>query len=93
VTLILLRLLLLDLVNEKFLDLEATPYEGGEFKIRLSMPDGFPNVAPRGTFLTKIFHPNVGPSGEICVDALKREWNPQNWRLTHILSVNSDITN
>lgn len=30
-----------------------------------------------GYFLTKIFHPNVAvPSGEICVNTLKKDWNP-----------------
>jgi hypothetical protein len=30
-----------------------------------------------GYFTTKIFHPNVAvPSGEICVNTLKKDWNP-----------------
>jgi ubiquitin-conjugating enzyme E2 S len=27
-------------------------------------------------FVTKIFHPNVSASGEICVNTLKRDWSP-----------------
>jgi ubiquitin-conjugating enzyme E2 S len=39
-----------------------------------------------GAFLTKVFHPNVGPHGEICVNALKKDWLPQHG-LRHILTV------
>lgn len=44
--------------------------------------------APKGYFLTKIFHPNVAPStGEICVNTLKRDWQPAKWSLKHIFEV------
>jgi ubiquitin-conjugating enzyme E2 S len=52
----------------------------------------FPNNPPKGTFvinigyfLTKIFHPNVSEKGEICVNTLKKDWNPQAWSLYNIL--------
>ncbi|KAK3010516.1 hypothetical protein RJ639_011007 [Escallonia herrerae] len=31
---------------------------------------------PFGHFLTKIFHPNIASNGEICVNTLKKDWNP-----------------
>ena len=37
-----------------------------------------------GFFLTKIFHPNVGPNGEICVNTLKKDWKPD-LGIKHIL--------
>jgi ubiquitin-conjugating enzyme E2 S len=38
--------------------------------------------------MTKIFHPNVAvPSGEICVNTLKKDWSPANWSLSHIFEV------
>lgn len=41
-----------------------------------------------GYFQTKIYHPNVAvPSGEICVNTLKKDWNPSNWSLSHIFEV------
>lgn len=41
-----------------------------------------------GYFMTKIFHPNVAvPSGEICVNTLKKDWNPAQWSLSHIFEV------
>ena len=41
-----------------------------------------------GYFLTKIFHPNVAfDTGEICVNTLKRDWNPTSWSLGNIFEV------
>lgn len=31
--------------------------------------------------MTKIFHPNVSENGEICVNTLKKDWNPKKWSL------------
>ena len=36
-----------------------TPFEGGMFKMRLSLPTDYPNNPPKGFFVTKIFHPNI----------------------------------
>lgn len=36
--------------------------------------------------LTKIFHPNVSLSGEICVNTLKKDWKPEH-TLAHVLQV------
>merc|ERR1711871_944526 len=55
---------------------ESTPYEGGMFTIKLVLGADFPQAAPRGYFLTKIFHPNIAPNGDICVNTLKRDWKP-----------------
>eukprot|EP00179_Madagascaria_erythrocladioides_P007683 CAMPEP_0198307616 /NCGR_PEP_ID=MMETSP1450-20131203/449_1 /TAXON_ID=753684 ORGANISM="Madagascaria erythrocladiodes, Strain CCMP3234" /NCGR_SAMPLE_ID=MMETSP1450 /ASSEMBLY_ACC=CAM_ASM_001115 /LENGTH=157 /DNA_ID=CAMNT_0044010205 /DNA_START=98 /DNA_END=567 /DNA_ORIENTATION=- len=52
-----------------------TPYEGGQFKVRLRLTDEYPHAPPKGTFVTTIFHPNVGPKGDICVNTLKRDWS------------------
>jgi ubiquitin-conjugating enzyme E2 S len=47
----------------------------------------FPRTPPKGFFLTKIYHPNVAIKGDICVNTLKRDWNPAKWSLAHILGV------
>ena len=40
-----------------------------------------------GFFVTKIFHPNIRqPSGEICVNTLKKDWQPSH-SLRHVLMV------
>lgn len=55
---------------------DSTPYEGGSFRLKLVLGADFPSAAPRGYFLTKIFHPNIAPNGDICVNTLKRDWKP-----------------
>ncbi|PSC76671.1 ubiquitin-conjugating enzyme E2 22-like [Micractinium conductrix] len=64
----------------------GTPFEGGLFRMRLAIGAEFPNVPPKGYFMTKIFHPNVSSSGEICVNVLKRDWKPD-LGLRHVLTV------
>ena len=90
---------------EDYLDIQAeisgpvgTPYEDGVFRVRLVVPNEFPNLPPKGKiivvnlisgyFLTKIFHPNVSAKGEICVNTLKKDWNPKQWSLFHVFQVN-----
>ena len=64
-----------------------TPYEGGVFRCKLAIEGDFPNNPPKGYFFTKIFHPNVSEKGEICVNTLKKDWNPQAWSLYNIFEV------
>ena len=66
---------------------EGTPYECGIFRVNLFIPSEFPQVAPKGFFVTKIFHPNVSEKGEICVNTLKRDWNPKQWSLYNLFEV------
>ncbi|KAI8983553.1 ubiquitin-conjugating enzyme/RWD-like protein, partial [Pilobolus umbonatus] len=56
---------------------DGTPYEEGYFRIRLALEKDFPDTPPKGYFQTKIFHPNVSPTGEICVNTLKKDWKPE----------------
>ena len=72
------------------IDLEgpkATPYEGGIFRVKLIIPNEFPIAAPKGIFITKIFHPNISEKGEICVNTLKRDWNSRQWSLYNLFEV------
>ncbi|CAG8588811.1 14862_t:CDS:2, partial [Cetraspora pellucida] len=63
---------------------EGTPYEGGFFKVKVVFGADFPTVPPKCNFITKIFHPNVSKTGEVCVDTLKRDWN-KDYGIEHIL--------
>lgn len=63
---------------------EGTPYNGGSFRVKLALSKDFPSTPPKAYFLTKIFHPNVSASGEICVNTLKRDWKPD-LGIKHIL--------
>ncbi|CAM9178265.1 unnamed protein product [Ectocarpus sp. 12 AP-2014] len=64
----------------------GTPYDGGSFHIKLVLSNDFPHSPPRGFFLTKIYHPNVAPNGDICVNTLKRDWTAE-VTMTHVLQV------
>ena len=66
---------------------EATPYEKGLYRLTLKMPEDFPKSPPKGYFITKIFHPNVSEKGDICVNTLKKDWDPANWSIRHILKI------
>ncbi|KAJ1514519.1 hypothetical protein HMI54_005246 [Coelomomyces lativittatus] len=65
---------------------EGTPFEGGLFKLRLVIPNDFPHSPPKGFFITRIFHPNISKTGEICVNTLKQDWH-QDTKLKHIFLV------
>ncbi|KAL5199756.1 hypothetical protein ABZP36_020959 [Zizania latifolia] len=72
-----------------FADIEGpagTPYENGVFRMKLLLSRDFPQSPPKGFFLTKIFHPNIATAGEICVNTLKKDWNPS-LGLRHVLLV------
>ena len=45
-------------------------YEGGVFKGTLSFPDNFPHNPPKLVFKTKIYHPNIYDTGEVCISIL-----------------------
>jgi ubiquitin-conjugating enzyme E2 S len=73
------KLIFLDQVFSHYFNnfLVGTPYENGVFRCKIVLTDNFPANPPKGYFLTKIFHPNVAqPSGDICVNTLKKDWNP-----------------
>ena len=55
---------------------ENTPYENGLFHLNIILPDKYPFKPPIVTFITKIFHPNISYTGEICMDLLKESWSP-----------------
>jgi len=65
---------------------EGSPYEGGSFRMKLMLTAEYPQAPPKGYFITKCFHPNVSASGEICVNVLKKDWNPE-MGLRHVLVV------
>jgi ubiquitin-protein ligase len=59
------------------------PYKGQVHVISVKLIYGagsdvyiYPVFAPKCTFLTKIWHPNISEYGTICLDVLKDNWSP-----------------
>ncbi|KAF8958585.1 ubiquitin-conjugating enzyme/RWD-like protein [Flammula alnicola] len=63
---------------------DGTPYAGGYFRVKFKFTEEFPAAPPKCWFATKIFHPNVGANGEICVNTLKKDWK-STYGIEHIL--------
>jgi ubiquitin-conjugating enzyme E2 N len=47
---------------------------GGIFKLELFLPEEYPMAPPKVRFLTKIYHPNIGPSQSTLVPVALAKW-------------------
>lgn len=48
------------------------------YKIRLEFPHDYPLLPPRCVFEKKLFHPNIYPSGAVCLSIINDE---EDWRV------------
>jgi ubiquitin-conjugating enzyme E2 I len=57
---------------------EGTDWEGGLYKVMLEFSEEYPSKPPKCKFVPPLFHPNVYPSGTICLSILNEEegWRP-----------------
>ncbi|EMF08615.1 ubiquitin-conjugating enzyme [Sphaerulina musiva SO2202] len=57
---------------------DKTIWEGGLFKLKMKFPDEYPTKPPKCIFTPALFHPNVYPSGTVCLSILNEEegWKP-----------------
>ncbi|XP_003471012.1 ubiquitin-conjugating enzyme E2 D2-like [Cavia porcellus] len=55
---------------------DGSPYQGGVFFLKMEFPSDYPFKPPKVVFTTRIYHPNIGRNGNICLDVLKDQWSP-----------------
>lgn len=60
-----------------FLIQAKPPYNLRAFNLRVNFPEEYPLRPPTVTFTTKIYHPNVGTDGQVCLPIISNEnWKP-----------------
>jgi len=69
-----------------------SPFTGGVFRLEIHFPTDYPFKPPKVVFKTKIYHPNIAPSGAICLDILKDQWSPALTISKVLLSICSLLT-
>ncbi|EGF97820.1 uncharacterized protein MELLADRAFT_114055 [Melampsora larici-populina 98AG31] len=57
---------------------ENTSWAGGLYKLQMIFPEDYPSKPPKCKFTPTIFHPNIYPSGTVCLSILNEEksWKP-----------------
>jgi ubiquitin-conjugating enzyme E2 D/E len=69
-----------------------SPYSQGIYKLDVTFPPTYPFAAPIMTFKTKMYHPNISESGNICLDILKDKWSAALSFHKILLSIQSLLT-
>lgn len=57
---------------------KGTIWEGGEYSLKMYFKDDYPTSPPKCKFDPPLFHPNVYPSGTVCLSLLDedKDWRP-----------------
>jgi ubiquitin-protein ligase len=70
-----------------FLGPKESPYEEGVNTVSIQIPKEYPHRAPHMKFVNRIYHPNIGSDGSICLDILKDNWRPIYTLRTTLMSI------
>ena len=68
---------------------EGTSYHRFKLTLNITLPDNYPFTPLQISFTANIWHPNVGTSGNICLDILKDKWTPALKLSSVLLSISS----
>nr|ABA28995.1 ubiquitin conjugating enzyme 2 [Cladocopium sp. C3] len=69
---------------------QDTAWEGGVWKLKMSFNEEYPEKPPSVRFENEVFHPNIFPDGQICLDLLKGSgWSPAYDVCTILLAIQS----
>ncbi len=73
-------------------DVEYTPdnssfWFGGKYTFSFQFSDEYPDTPPKVLCKTKIYHPNIDYSGNVCLNILKKDWVPTLTLIDCILGV------
>ena len=55
---------------------KQTPWEKGLYTLHLKFSNNYPSQAPKCSFVPPLFHPNVYPSGTVCLSIIGDDWRP-----------------
>lgn len=53
-----------------------TPFEDGMFRLAIQFDEQYPTKPPTVKFISEMFHPNIYPTGDLCLDILQNKWSP-----------------
>lgn len=55
---------------------QGTPWEGGLYRLTMKFSHNYPSQPPQCKFIKPLFHPNIFPSGTVCLSILGSDWKP-----------------